>query len=135
MMQLFAAFFMRACFDPLQKGQQFFKLAVWHQVAFILLITSQFTVLINYLCALDATLRVLNTCYRLHVHIYFIHFSNLLVSCIFRPALRVLRHCVFQPAFGWLIIHCYILSRYLQPLPGSEPPTNCVPTKLSILLG
>ena len=29
---------------------------------------------------------------------------------IFRPALRVLRHCVFRPAFGWLIILWYILS-------------------------
>ena len=28
----------------------------WHQVAFILLFTSQLTVLINYLCALDTTL-------------------------------------------------------------------------------
>ena len=33
----------------------------WDQVAFILLFTSQYTVLKNYLCALDTTLRVLNT--------------------------------------------------------------------------
>ena len=51
----------------------------------------------------------------LHVYIlcciYLINFSDLFVGCIFQPALRVLRHCVFRPAFGWLIIHCYILSR------------------------
>ena len=33
-------------------------------------------------------------------------------SCIFWPALCVLRHCVFWPALGWLVKHCYILSRY-----------------------
>ena len=31
----------------------------WNQVAFIFLFTSQFTVLINYLCAVDTTLRLL----------------------------------------------------------------------------
>ena len=44
----------------------YFLLMKWHQVAFILAFTSQFTVLVNYLCALDTTLRILNTCYRLH---------------------------------------------------------------------
>ena len=44
---------------------------------------------------------------------YSINFSDLLVGCIFRPALSVQCHCVFGPALGWLIIHCYILSRYL----------------------
>ena len=43
--------------------------------------------------------------------LYLINFSHLLVGCIFRPALCVLRRCVFRPALGWLIIHCYILSR------------------------
>ena len=47
-----------------------------------------------------------------YVCIYVINFSNLLVGCIFWPALGVLHHCVFQPAFGWLVIHWYILSRY-----------------------
>ena len=49
----------------------------------------------------------------LHVYFYLINFSDLLVSCIFRPALHVRRHCVFWPALGWLVIHCYILSQYL----------------------
>ena len=31
-----------------------------------------------------------------------------------QPALHVLRHCVFRLALVWLIIHCYILSRYIQ---------------------
>ena len=43
---------------------------LWHQVAFILLYTSQFTVLIDYLCILDTTLRVLITRYKLHVMNY-----------------------------------------------------------------
>ena len=39
----------------------------WHQVAFILLFTSPLTLLDNYLCALDTTLRIRNTWYKLHV--------------------------------------------------------------------
>ena len=66
----------------------------WHQVAFILLFTSQFTVLINYVCILDTTLRVLNTWYRLHVICYIsfwgvivcvetsLHLSILDLSCL-----------------------------------------------------
>ena len=46
---------------------KYFSIFYWHQVAFILLFTSQFTVLINYLCALDTTLRIMNTWYKLHV--------------------------------------------------------------------
>ena len=42
----------------------------WHQVAFILLFTSQLTTLNNYLCALDTTLRILITWYKLHVMNY-----------------------------------------------------------------
>ena len=55
-------------------GQLF--LMLWHQVAFILLFTSQFTVLINYLCILDTTLRTLNTWDTLHVmnYIIFLYF-------------------------------------------------------------
>ena len=52
----------------------------------------------------------------LYVHIlcyiYLINFSDLFVGCIFRPALCVLHCCVFLSAFGWLVIDCYILSRY-----------------------
>ena len=46
------------------------------------------------------------------VIIPFIYFSDLLVDCIFGPALWVLCRCVFRPALGWLVIHCYILLRY-----------------------
>ena len=44
-------------------------------MAFILLLTPQFTVIINYLCILDTSLRVLNTWYRLHdiTHIQDVH--------------------------------------------------------------
>ena len=57
----------------------------------------------------------------LHVHFNLINFSDLLIGCIFRPTLCVLRRCVFQPDFDWLIIHWYILSRYsiLESLPNS----------------
>ena len=50
---------------------------------------------------------------RIYVCIYLVNFTNLLVGCIIWPALCVLRHCVFRPALGWLIIHPYILSRYI----------------------
>ena len=35
----------------------------WHQVAYILVFTSQLQFLINYLCTLDTSLRILNTSY------------------------------------------------------------------------
>ena len=50
----------------------------------------------------------------LHVYFYLINFSDLLVGCIFRPALCVLHCCVFLPAFGWLVIHWYLLSWYCR---------------------
>ena len=46
-----------------------------------------------------------------YVCICIINFADLLVGRIFWPALRVLRHCVFLPALGWLVIHHYILSQ------------------------
>ena len=53
----------------------------WHQVGSILLLTSQFTVLIiNYLCALDTTLRVLITWYKLHVMNYISDTSTRVMS-------------------------------------------------------
>ena len=45
-----------------------------------------------------------------------------LIIVIFRPALHVLRCCVFRPSFGWLVIHWYILSRYSSAL--LEKPTS-----------
>ena len=43
-----------------KRAQIFFGM-LWHQVAFILLFTSQLIALSNYLCALDTTLRLLIT--------------------------------------------------------------------------
>ena len=48
-----------------------------------------------------------------HVILSWYQLSDLFVSCIFWPALHVLRCCVFRPALGWLVLHCYILSQYL----------------------
>ena len=46
------------------------------QVAFILLFTSQLTVFNNHLWALDTTLRILNTWYKLHVMNYITHIQD-----------------------------------------------------------
>ena len=64
----------------------FYFLILWHQVAFIILFTSQLTVLNNYLCALDTTLRILITWYKLHVMNYISFLGVIVLAWIFSPS-------------------------------------------------
>ena len=59
-----------------------------HQVAFILLFTSPFTVLNNHLCALDTTLRIHLTGYH-YIHVFCVFFLEEIFSPSFNPGVDV----------------------------------------------